>query len=207
MTNIKQKEVWKIHPEFPFIEASNLGRVRTRDRTVTRSDGRKQFVKGRVLKQRLYKNGYVYVEFRVNGKFVHQLVHRIVATCFIPNPDNLPEVNHIDCDRTNNMMDNLEWCTSEYNNTYREKYGTALNRPVIAINPETCEVLWFKSRREAVRQLDVDRSHVNSVIKGCYNQTSGYWFCNADSTAVEKVRAKFADEVAEKVEKLINRSL
>ena len=116
------EEVWKTYPDVPFIEASNLGRIRTKDRVVTRSNGRKYYVKGRVLKQQINNMGYMYVAFGVNGKHVHLLVHRIVATCFLLNPNNLPEVNHIDNDPTNNCASNLEWCTSKYNSDYKKKF-------------------------------------------------------------------------------------
>lgn len=201
----KDQEVWKTHPDYPFIEASNLGRVRTKDRTVTRSNGRKQFVKGCVLKQWLNHNGYLFVHINVKGKFVNLRVHRLVAICFIPNPDNLPEVNHIDNDRTNNSVSNLEWCTHEYNNAYREKYGVALNHPVIAINLDASEVFWSESQREAARKLDFAHQNIVAVVNGKQNTAKGFWFCNADDTAIEKTRARFGDEIVRKVEELMNK--
>ena len=103
----EQDIIWKTYPEFDFIEANQFGEVRTKDRHVTRGDGRKQFIKGRILKQNKLPNGYMYVNFRVNGKKFHRYVHRIMATCFLPNPNNLPEVNHKDNDPTNNTAGNL----------------------------------------------------------------------------------------------------
>ncbi len=122
-TTRKQVSIWKTYPDYPFIEANQFGEVRIKDRYITYKDGRKRLYKGHVLKQYLNKNGYMQVVFSVDKKQVNLYVHRIIATCFIPNSDNLPEVNHIDCDRTNNNLNNLEWCTHEYNNQYREKYG------------------------------------------------------------------------------------
>ena len=110
-----KEEIWKVYPDYPWIEVSNLGRVRTKDRTVTRSDGKKQFVKGRILKQQCGRGGYMYVAFGANGKKVNLRVSRVVAITFIPNPNGYSQVNHIDCDRSNNRVDNLEWCTSQYN--------------------------------------------------------------------------------------------
>lgn len=199
-----EEEIWKTYPKIPFIEASNLGRVRTKDRYVPSKNGSKRLIKGRVLKQYLNPDGYMYVNFRVNGKLINLRVHRVIATCFIPNPDNLPEVNHIDCNPTNNVVSNLEWCTREYNNAYREKYGKACNRPVIAINRKTFEVFWFKSQHEAARQLDVFQQNISMVVKGKVNRTGDFWFCNIDEKAVEKVRLKFSDEVANVVKELIS---
>ena len=208
----KEKAIWKQYPDYSFIEVSNLGMVRTKDRIVICSDGKRKFVKGRVLKQQLHKNGYMYVAFGVNGKSFCLRVSRMVASRFVPNPDNLPEVNHIDCDRTNNRWDNLEWCTHQENIAYRDKLGHTAkhNHPkksVIAVNSETSEVFWFESQREAGRQLRVNQSDITKVVKDKKYKASGYWFCYADENAVEKVRSKFGDEVAEKVEKLINKKL
>lgn len=118
----RKKAVWKTYPDYPFIQANQFGEIRTIDRYVKAKGQGKRLIKGRVLKPRDCGHGYMQVSFRANGKPVCLFVHRIVAICFLPNPDNLPEVNHIDCDPTNNRLDNLEWCTSEYSNTYREKH-------------------------------------------------------------------------------------
>ena len=285
MTNTKEQTVvWKQYPDYPFIEANQYGEIRTVDHYVTRSDGRKQFFKGHILKQHMDKGGYMQIHTRVNGKQVNLQVHRIVATCFLPNPSNLPQVNHKDCDRTNNSVENLEWSTPQYNTDYREKYGVSakeftkvLRKSLFAVNLKTLEILQFPSQSEAARQLGVDVRSINSVLKGRYKQTGGYWFtedkeeiteekiqkikdrahffggvfavnlktekisffksqheaarqlgvdqrniqnvlkgrhktaggcwfCYADSNAVEKTRAKFGNDIAYEVKKLINRN-
>lgn len=210
MTDIirKQDVIWKTYPDYPFLQVNQFGEVRSKDKEVVGKDGRKYHFKGRVLKQHLSKNGYLQVSFGVNGKTINLYVHRMVATCYVPNSLGLPQVNHIDCDRTNNRWDNLEWCTPQYNSQYRNKLGHWVNNnpshPVVAVNPETSEVFWFESQSEAARQLEVNLGNMNSVIKGKrYNTAGGYWFCNADETAVEKTRFKFGDKIAEKVEKLM----
>ena len=203
----KEKEIWRTYPDYPFIEASSLGRIRTKDRYVPGKNGSKRLIKGRILKQNLSKDGYKYVGFGENGKKFRLRVNRVIAVTFIPNPDNLPEVNHIDCDRTNNRADNLEWVSHQENVAYCVKLGRWKNnnpgRPVIAINLDTFDVFRFESQHEAACQLSVVQQSISSVIKGKLNKTHGYWFTNADENAIEKVRSKFGDEVAEKVEKLI----
>lgn len=208
MTNeAREQEIWKTYPDYSFVEVSNLGRVRTKDRYVSNGKNSKRLVKGQVLKQWDNGRGYLRVRFCVNGKQINLYVHRMVAVCFIPNPNNLPEVNHKDNNPINNRWDNLEWCTREYNIAYKEKYGVssaeALGRPVIAVNRETFEVFWFESQREAERQLDIDQRQITRVVNGKRNKTHGFWFCNADENAVENARAKFGNEVAEKIEELM----
>lgn len=205
MTNeAREQEIWKQYPDYPFIEVSNLGRIRTKDRYVLGRNGSKRLIKGRILKQSDNGHGYMQVSFRMNSKTINLYPHRAVATCFIPNPNGYPEVNHIDNDPTNNAVDNLEWCSSEYNIAYRERYGKARNHPVIAINPRTGEVLWFESQSEAARKLGVDQRHITGIVNGKRHTTGSFWFCNADENAVEKTRIKFGDEVAKKVEELLS---
>ena len=180
------KAIWKTHPDYPFLQANQFGEVRTIDRTVKCKNGRKLFVKGRVLKQQRDRYGYMFVQFYVNGKRITLKTHRIVATCFIPNPDNLPQVNHIDCNRSNNAVSNLEWCTNQYNTTHREKYGKASSRPVFAVNVKTVEVLHFKSRGEAERKLNISHQDIFAVIKGQKNTIHGYWFTEDESEITEE---------------------
>lgn len=190
----EEETVWRTYPEYPFIQANQFGEIRTIDRTITDENGRKRFVKGRLLKQHINKaNSYVYVSFNVNGKSISRRSHRIVASCFLPNPDNLPEVNHIDCNRANNAVDNLEFCTRQYNNAYKEKFGIsskeaakAQRKPLYAVNLKTGKVLQFESRSEVVRQLGVNQAHVNDVLAGRRNQTGGYWFTESKSEITEE---------------------
>lgn len=210
MTN-KEDIVWKTYPEIDFLQANQFGEVRTVDHYVTCKDGRKRFVKGYILKQQLRRHGYMQVHISVNGKEVHLYTHRIVASCFLPNPDNLPEVNHKDCNPSNNKASNLEWCTPQYNVAYREKYGISAaevcGRSVFAVNSKTEEVFRFETQHEAAQQLEVNRGSLNSVLKGRRNQTGGCWFCYADSNAVETTRLKFGDEVADKVKALLDEKI
>ena len=196
-----EEEVWKVYPDYPFIEANQFGKIRMKDHYVPRKNGGKRLVKGHILRQYNYGQGYMYVSFKLNGKTVHLSVHRIVATCFIPNPNNYPEVNHIDCNRANNTVSNLEWCTKSYNRQYREKYGDSWGRPVFAVNLETCEVLYFKSQKEAGLKLGIDRSTIGKVVRGQLNTTGGYWFTEDKSEITEekireiKANMRFRDDV------------
>ena len=187
----KEKTIWRQYPDYPFIEVSQFGQIRTKDRYVPDKGG-KRLIRGRVLKQELnpYRGGYMSVEFRVKGKTVHLYVHRAVAICYIPNPNNFPQVNHIDNDPTNNVVSNLEWCTNQYNSNYKKKFGTSpaqvQGKPVFAINLETLEVSHFESQCEASRKLGISQREIWSVISGKRIQTRGYLFTEDESEITEE---------------------
>ncbi len=110
-----------------YYEVDNFGRVFSLDRNVTVNDNGRIYekpIKGKQMKQGVHTQGYKVVSLTKDGKTTTKFVHRLVAEAFIPNPDGLPMVNHKDEDKTNNFVDNLEWCTNEYN----IKYGTATRR-------------------------------------------------------------------------------
>lgn len=188
-----KSEIWKSHPDIAGIQVSTLGRVRTLDRVVY-GKKRTRLVKGRVLKQYgNVVNGYLIANIPIDEKWATKSVHRLVAQTFIPNPDNLPQINHKDCNRTNNNVDNLEWSSRSHNIQYREKFGEALRHPIFAINLDTNEVSHFSSQAEAGRVLGLRQPNVNAVIKGRIKQTGGYFFVNDDGHAVDVVKSKLHD--------------
>ena len=101
-------------------EVSNTGQVRSLDKY----DSMNRFYEGRILKLFADRLGYLSVVLYSNSKRKHYLVHRLVAEAFIPNPDNLPQVNHRDENPSNDNVDNLEWCDGKYN----VNYGTRIDR-------------------------------------------------------------------------------
>ena len=113
------KEVWRDCKHYEdCYEISNYGRVRNKNT-------------GHYKKLCTKENGYLIVHLYVNGTHHNEYVHRLVALTFIPNPDKLPQVNHKDENKTNNYVDNLEWCDAAYNNNY----GTARERMLSEENP------------------------------------------------------------------------
>lgn len=158
------KEVYKAVKGFDY-EVSNTGQVRN--------------VKtGRILKQQIERNGYCRVCLCKNGFRKLFLVHRLVAYAFIPNPNNLPEVNHKDECKTNNRLDNLEWCTGKYNVNYgtrAERFAKAKSKAVEQLGVNGKVVATYSSATEVERVLGFLRSAIcQACLKGLkrYNY---YW--------------------------------
>lgn len=151
-------------------EVSNFGRVRS----LNNNSILKPFKNtGDYLGVKLYKN---------NIRF-NKLLHRLVAQAFIPNPENKPQVNHIDENKTNNIVSNLEWVTAKENinhGTRNERAAKAISKsksiPIIATNLKTGESTNFNSGRECARALGLDQSNLTKILKGKLRQTGGYTF-------------------------------
>ena len=108
-------EEWKdIKGYEGLYQISNLGRVKS----LSRIDSRGHKLNEKILKPKI--RGYGYKAVMLSKNNIHKLyyIHRLVAEAFIPNPDNLPCVNHIDENKNNNCIENLEWCTRKYNTNY-----------------------------------------------------------------------------------------
>ena len=175
-----ETEIWKKHPEIEKLEVSTFGRVRS--------------VRGHYYKSLPNNCGYLQVFFRMNGKLVSKLVHRLVAQVFISNPNNLQQVNHRDGNRSNNNVSNLEWCTASYNQKYRNKHGVsqteAAGHPLFAVNLNTLKASRFRSQHEAGRELGLFDQNIRAVIKGRRNSTGGFWFVNDDDKATDAIKNK-----------------
>ena len=109
-------EIWKdIEAYEGLYQVSNLGRVRSLDRKMVRSNGRPCTRKGQILRTNKVWSGYLLVRLCNGGVEQDYTVHRLVAKAFIPNRENKPQVNHIDGNKQNNQVNNLEWCTNGEN--------------------------------------------------------------------------------------------
>lgn len=113
------EEFWKDVTGFEnYYQVSNLGRIKRKERvdTYIRKDTGKECCRvfsEKIMKPSKSRDGYEQIEFRVKDKHQYCNVHRVVAEAFIPNPNHFPQVNHIDGQRDNNVVSNLEWCTAK----------------------------------------------------------------------------------------------
>lgn len=136
-------------------EVSDLGRVRN---AITKF----------ILKTSLSKRGYPVFSCTLNGKHLLVNVHKCVARAFIPNPENKPQVNHIDGDKTNNCVGNLEWATSRENVVHARKLGLHISdgdKGVVQIKDGNV-VGVYKSASEAARCTGIGRANITNVCRG-----------------------------------------
>lgn len=145
---------------------------------------------GKPLTARRKKNGYPEVHLSRKGEDEYRCIHRVLAELYIPNPNNLPEVNHKDENKNNYSLDNLEWCSTSYN----QKYGTIndrrgpkiskalkgrtrndLGKPIIVIDENGNENR-YPSTAEASRKLGLKTTKIQNVLYGKRKTHHGYTF-------------------------------
>lgn len=168
-------EVWKDIEDYKGLyQVSNLGRVRSLDRI----DALGRLRKGKVLAYGLSGGGYLQVGLHRDGKVEQKLVHRLVSEAFLPNPDNLPQVNHKDEDKANNQVENLEWCTALYNNTYGtrvERVTKVREKPIYAITG-LGNRYYFSGVSKASRLLGLKEGRTSDCLRGKCKTHHGYTF-------------------------------
>ena len=165
-------EIWKSIADYEGLyEVSSLGRVKSL-----------KFGKEKILKPQKDGSGYLQVQLWRNGKMKAFKVHRLVAEAFLPNPLGLPEINHKDEVKTNNIVSNLEWA-SRWDNMH---YGTLYERTTAARSKaveaskfsDFREIeLSFNSTAEAGRN-GYSSGNVSSCCRGCYSTHRGNFYKN-----------------------------
>lgn len=147
-----EKEAWKdIEGYEGYYQVSTQGNVRSVDRTVHYVDGRTARYKGKKVAINPRNNGYLKVNLYRDHTMKNISVHRLVAEAFVPNPNNYPCVNHKDESKTNNRVDNLEWCTYKYNSNYGDAIERSAQKqriPVKGTNVKTGKTIYLKSMTE-----------------------------------------------------------
>lgn len=175
------EEIWRDIPKYEgYYQVSNLGRVKSLDRTQITVTGRHRRLKGRILSLN-YSQEYTNVELNKDGTHKQWSVHRLVALAFIPNPEHKQTVNHIDGDKRNNCVENLEWVTWSENNKHAHETGLnttdpnksgatkrsneVTRRSVYCVETDTIYI----SRSECARQLGIWSSSITDSIQ--HNRT------------------------------------
>jgi hypothetical protein len=179
------REIWKdIEGYEGYYQVSNLGRVKSLDRVVSYKNGVQRLYRGHIIPQRKRRKGdnYLSVSLYKNGTYKTCVVHRLVATAFIPNPKEKPQVNHKDENPENNCVDNLEWVTAYENMHYNDLIGRISRPTAKAINAYDSQgdlIYSFDSLGEAERH-GFNRFAISSNINGRTKTSGGYTWKKAE---------------------------
>lgn len=164
------QEIWKnvtISPYSDYYMVSNLGNV-------------KNISSNRILKQSKTKDGYLMVVMCVNGKTKTLTVHRLVAMSFIENPNNLPQVNHIDGNKKNNNVSNIEWCTAKQNMHHAVKSGLFEKRtgirPVYQFSLDGKFIKKWESGMEASHYLGKKEQSIYKCCNNVMHSAHGFYW-------------------------------
>lgn len=175
-----------------YYQVSDTGLVRSLDRNIIYSDGRKYIKKGKILRLKKDRNGYPRVELYRNNKCRGFYVHRLVAEAFIPNPTNLPQVNHKDENILNNNVNNLEWCDGKYN----VRYSIAVK--VSQFDKSGNYIKTWNCIQDVTQELGISSSHIVMCCKKrmksaggfCWNYASDDSFSNDVHLSEEQRRKR-----------------
>lgn len=152
-------EIFKTIKEYPSYSISMIGTIRRNSN-------------GKILKPSRKPNGYMQINlFTCDGRRKKEYVHRLIAITFIENPNKLPEVNHIDGVRNNNVVSNLEWVTHKEN---MEK--SILPKRISVKRVLDGKTMIFNTIGEACSCLDLTGSNVSACLKGNQKTHKGYAF-------------------------------
>ena len=195
MSLSENQEEWRPVNGFETLyEVSSWGHVKSLAHDSWGGPGYRQLIHfdEKILKTFVSANGYVKVTLFKDGKHSQKYVHRLVAEAFIPNPDNLPVVDHIDSDKLNSNVSNLRWCTTYQNVHYAIENGTlsleentkhlqtdeaktaqkkACSRPVVRSDGKV-----YESMAAAARDLGCARQAVGQCVRGISKTCMGYTF-------------------------------
>ena len=178
------KEIWKPIKDYEGLyEISNFGNVKILARNYTRYNyltKRYNIIKVKEkITQGTINGGYRRICLTKNKVEKNKHIHKLVAEAFIPNPNNYSYVNHIDGNKQNNYIDNLEWCTLYQNNTHAYKTGLRKSTditPILQYDLEGNFIREYKSINEESKETNLDIRHISRNINGIGKQIGGYKF-------------------------------
>lgn len=172
-------EIWKdIKGYEGLYQISNTGKVKSLTRYINSKSGRKLLIKEKIRKTTTTTAGYEYTVLANKGKNKTLLIHRLVAEAFIPNPNNYACVNHIDENKSNNNVSNLEWCNYEYNNTYKNIHLRRnldnVARKVIQYDLDMNEIKRWNTVTDASNEFNAKAANIIKCCKGERNHCCGF---------------------------------
>ena len=168
------EEVWRdIEGYDGLYQVSNQGRVKS----LERKDCLGRIVKERILKPGVVSDGYLFVVLCAGGKRKKFFVHRLVCQAFHKNPNNKPEVNHVNEDKADNRACNLEWCTRKENcnhGTRTERSAKAQSKPIGQYTRDGELIKIWPSTAIVERQTGFSQGSIWGVANGRHKQAYGY---------------------------------
>lgn len=186
-----ENEVWKDIVGYEGLyQVSNLGRVKSLKRKVYAGRNRMRWQYERILSNnKTNGNGYIVVSLNKESKSKNKYVHRLVAEAFLENPNNYKYINHKDQNTFNNNANNLEFCTAQYNSTYRDAHikrglkhrnNLVNSKKVYQLDENENIIKEFPSMAEANRQLGTNHTSIYACINGRQKHAFGYKWKYAD---------------------------
>lgn len=171
------KEIWKDIPNYEGLyQASNLGNIKSLERYNYKGHHNLE----KILKPTLCKNGYLYVNLCKSKKTKIIQVHKLIAITFLKNPNNYLCINHIDGNKTNNLVYNLEYCTYSHNEKEAYRLGLKKTIPTNQYYLDGTFIKTWKSREEIKKELGLNPSDIWRVCKGQRKTCGGYIWKYAD---------------------------
>lgn len=178
------KEIWKDIVGYEGLyQVSNLGRVKSLKRKVYAGRGKMRWQYEKILSNKKENgNGYKIVNLFKNGKGKNKYIHRLVAESFLENQNNLPQINHKDENKSNNCVNNLEYCTCQYNCTYNNLHirrglksrNNKMSKKIYQLNENNKILKEYPSISEASRQVNVSFQAISDCLNGKQKHSAGY---------------------------------
>ena len=172
------EEVWRDVKGYEGLyQVSSEGRVKSLERKFIDKIGRERSVKECILNPVIDRYGYLLVSLYAGGKQKNHTVHRLVCEAFHENPDNKPQVNHINEIKTDNRASNLEWATARENSNFgtrNERLGKARSKPVAQYAQDGELIKVWPSTMEVERQAGFSNGNISQAANGKYKHAYGF---------------------------------